>query len=50
MKKDKNDLLIPSGLLIGLGVGLIIGQVAGALLIGLGVGFFMSYFGSRCKK
>ena len=41
MKKGKNrgGLAIPAFLLIGLGVGLLTGQVAAFLLIGLGVGF-----------
>ena len=33
-KKDVSGLLIPAGLLIGIGVGLVIDQVPGAMFIG----------------
>lgn len=42
-EKDKSDMVIPAGLLIGIGVGLLTGQVAAFTLIGLGVGFLVSY-------
>lgn len=36
-----SGLAIPAGLLIGIGVGFIIGNVAAGTLIGLGCGFFI---------
>ena len=42
-KKDKSDWAIPAGLFIGIGVGLITGQVAGYTMIGLGVGFLVAF-------
>lgn len=38
-KKSIAGALIPAGLLIGLGIGMIYNHVAAGLLIGLGVGF-----------
>ena len=49
-RKDKQDWLVGAGLFVGLGVGLIIGNVAGFLLIGLGVGLLATYLASRSKK
>ncbi len=40
----QGQFLIPAGVLIGLGVGLIFGQAAAGLLIGLGLGFLGSAF------
>jgi len=48
-KKDKSDWSIPAGLFIGLGLGLITGQVAGFLLIGLGTGFLLAWLSDRKK-
>jgi len=42
-KSDKSDWSIPAFLFIGIGVGLITGEVAGFTLIGLGVGFLVAY-------
>lgn len=48
MKKEKtkakdevSGLFIPAGLLIGIGVGFIMGQIPAGTLIGLGVGFLL---------
>ncbi len=44
-KKEDNDqsgMLIPAGVLIGLGVGFIVDELVGGLLVGLGVGFAVS--------
>jgi len=44
-KKKKDDLYgmaIPGFLLIGIGVGLLIGEVAPFTLIGLGIGFIVA--------
>tara|TARA_Y100000034_G_C6832289_1_gene375786 strand:+ start:627 stop:788 length:162 start_codon:yes stop_codon:yes gene_type:complete len=38
-KEDHAGIFIPAGLFIGLGLGLIFGQVAGGVLLGLGIGF-----------
>ena len=42
-KKDKSGVLIPAGLLIGIGVGMVLNQVAAGTLIGLGLGFLAMY-------
>jgi len=44
---DRYGLAIPAGLLIGVGVGLLIGQVAAFTLIGLGVGFLIGFLIGR---
>lgn len=49
-KDESRKWLIPAGLFIGLGIGLITGQVAGYLIIGLGVGFLATYLLTRKKK
>lgn len=45
MKKKKQDsgIFIPAGLLIGIGIGMLIGQIPAFTLIGLGVGFLFMY-------
>jgi len=48
-KHDKSDWLIAAGLFIGLGLGLITGQVWGFLLIGFGLGLLATYLISRKK-
>ena len=40
-KEDAAGLFIPGGLLIGIGVGFIVGQVPAGTLIGLGAGFIV---------
>lgn len=40
-KEDLTGLAIPAGLLIGLGIGMVVGQVAAGVLIGLGIGFLI---------
>jgi hypothetical protein len=42
-KDDRSGMLIPAGLLIGIGVGLLTGQVAGYTMVGLGVGFLLAF-------
>ena len=42
--RNHYGMLIPAGLLIGIGTGLLIGQVAACTLIGLGFGFAAAYF------
>jgi len=42
-KHNLNGIAIPACLLIGLGVGILIGQVAALLLIGLGIGFLLMF-------
>ncbi|MBW3015800.1 hypothetical protein KY330_05225 [Candidatus Woesearchaeota archaeon] len=47
-KRQLNNLLIPGGLLLGLGLGMIYNQVAGGTLIGLGLGFIAAFiFGKK---
>jgi len=46
-KTDMSGMAIPAGLLIGIGIGLLLGQVAAYTLIGLGVGFLVGYLGMR---
>jgi hypothetical protein len=45
MKDDKKiaGLLIPGGLLIGIGVGMVLNQIAAGTLIGLGAGFIAAF-------
>jgi hypothetical protein len=40
--RNQRGLLIPAGLLIGLGIGLLAGYAASGLMIGLGLGFIGS--------
>ena len=48
--KEKSDLLIPGGLLIGIGIGMIYNQVAAGTLIGLGAGFIAAFVFKAVKK
>jgi len=52
-KEDSNKklsgMLVPAFLLIGIGIGLAIDQVAAATLIGLGVGFLAAYLAGSKK-
>ena len=43
-------VLVVAGLLIGIGVGIIVGQVAAGTLIGLGVGFLGMFVVSAMHK
>ena len=45
--KDTSGYAIPAGLFIGLGLGIITGEVAGFLLIGLGFGFLVMFLSQR---
>jgi len=46
-KKDSTaDLIVPAGLFIGLGIGLITGEVAGYTILGFGIGF-LGMFGAK---
>ncbi|WP_162200787.1 hypothetical protein [Ornithinibacillus contaminans] len=50
---NKNNLFIPAGLFIGLGIGKALGNVGAGLFIGLGMGFLIStlvYMGMSKKK
>ena len=49
-KKNINGLLIPAGCLVGLGVGMVMNQVAAGVLIGLGVGFLGFFIAAKTKK
>jgi len=47
---DLDKWPVPAGLFIGIGVGLITGQIWGFALIGFGLGLFITYLNSRKKK
>ena len=49
-KKEAAGLLIPAGLLIGLGVGAYIGNYAMGALLGLGAGFLAAALVAIFKK
>ncbi|MFC1801462.1 hypothetical protein ACFLZB_03280 [Nanoarchaeota archaeon] len=50
-KKTKlGGLLIPGGLLIGMGVGFIIDELVGAMFIGLGIGFVAAFIAFWAEK
>jgi len=40
-KNDAGGLFIPGGTLLGLGLGLVVGQPGAGVLIGLGAGFIL---------
>jgi|APSaa5957512576_1039674.scaffolds.fasta_scaffold222943_1 hypothetical protein len=42
-KKDNSGVLIPAGLLIGIGIGFLTGQIPAWTLIGLGAGFLAMF-------
>jgi high-affinity Fe2+/Pb2+ permease len=49
--KDKPEgLFIPAGVIIGLGVGFLTGNIVAWLLIGLGIGFFLFALLSIAKR
>ena len=49
--KDPSGIFVPAGLLIGIGVGFIIGQIPAGTLIGLGIGFLLMAIAQyRTKK
>ncbi len=49
-KFDTSKWPIPACLFMGIGIGLLTGQVAALTLIGLGLGIFITYSTSRKKK
>ena len=49
-KKKLSGLMIPAGVLIGIGVGMVLDQVAAGTLIGLGVGFVAMFVASVLMK
>ncbi|MBW2966324.1 hypothetical protein KY342_04440 [Candidatus Woesearchaeota archaeon] len=48
--KKTGTLLVLAGLLIGIGIGLVIDQIAAGTLIGLGVGFLAAFIYAMIKK
>ena len=40
----QSNYFIPAGLFIGLGIGLIVDQVAGSVILGMGAGFLAKAF------
>ena len=51
-KKDKSvaGLLIPGGLLIGMGIGFLVDQLVAWMFIGLGVGFVAAFIAFLLEK
>lgn len=49
-KNDKSNWLVAAGLFIGLGTGILTGQIWGYTLIGFGLGLLATYLISRKKK
>jgi len=52
-KKESGDyegILIPGGLFVGLGIGIVLNQTAAGALVGLGVGFIMYGIVKTLKK
>ena len=49
-KSDMSGVAIPGFLLIGIGYGLLVGQVAAFTLIGLGLGFLVMFLMSHKNK
>ena len=49
-KHDMDKWPIPACLFIGIGTGLIIGQIWGPALIGFGLGLLITYLTSRKKR
>jgi predicted ABC-type sugar transport system permease subunit len=48
-KQNMSQWPIPACLFIGLGLGILTGQVAAFVLIGLGIGILITYLASRKK-
>lgn len=46
-QKDVNGVLIPGGLLLGIGLGFLFGNIPAWTLIGLGGGFIAMYLTSK---
>jgi hypothetical protein len=46
-KEDRTGLLIPAGIMIGIGVGMLTGQIPAYTMIGLGVGFLAMFLAKR---
>jgi hypothetical protein len=45
---DNSGVLVPAGLLIGIGIGFLLGNLPAWTLIGLGTGFFLMWaFGKK---
>jgi hypothetical protein len=49
-RKDENGLLIPAGIMIGLGIGFMTGNIPAWLFIGLGSGFVGMFLGTKLSK
>ncbi|MCK4997812.1 hypothetical protein KAS08_05925 [Candidatus Pacearchaeota archaeon] len=49
-KEDSAGLFIPAGCLIGLGVGLLVGNPGSGIMIGLGLGFLVMAIIVNLKK
>jgi len=49
-KENMSKWPVPAFLLIGIGVGLLTGQVAAFTVIGLGLGLFVTYLTLKKKK
>jgi hypothetical protein len=49
-RDDASGVFVPAGLLVGIGTGMLLGQVAAGTLIGLGVGFLLMAIVKMIKK
>ena len=49
-KKQDTDFLIPAGILIGMGVGFLTGNLVAWMFIGLGCGFLATFLANRMGK
>jgi len=47
---DYEGILIPGGLFVGLGIGIVLNQTAAGALVGLGIGFIMYGLVKALKK
>lgn len=49
-EKDAAGLFIPGGLLLGMGIGFLVGNIAAGMFVGLGLGFIAFAIVSTSKK
>lgn len=49
-KSDMTGLLFPAGIFIGMGFGLLTGQLPAGIFLGMGFGFLAMFFSKRQSK